>query len=52
MLLSYLPSTKGPTTTAETKSGRGGRQYYAEKEIDYNKNIAAPLLEHLLNGIP
>ena len=53
ILLSYLPSTSGPTTTAETKSGRGGRQCYAEKEvIDYNKNIAAPVLEHLLNGIP
>ena len=52
ILLSYLLSTNGPTTTAETKSGWGGRQYYAEKEIDYNKNIAAPLLEHLLDGIP
>ena len=53
ILLSYLPSTNGPTTTAETKSGWRGRQYYAEKEIiDYNKNIAAPVLEHLLNGIP
>ena len=39
-------------TTAETKSGPGGKQYYAEKEIDYNKNITSPLLEHLLNGIP
>ena len=52
ILLSYLPSTNGPTTTVETKSGRGGRQYYAEKEIDYNKNNTSPLLEHLLNGIP
>ena len=52
ILLSYLPSTSGPTTTVETKSGRGGRQYYAEKEIDYNKNIAAPLFEHLLDGFP
>ena len=52
ILLSYLPSTSGPTTTAETNSGLKGRQYYAEKEIDYNKNITAPLLEHLLNGIP
>ena len=52
ILLSYLPSTSGPTTTAETNSGSKGRQYYAEKEIDYNKNIASPLLEHLLNGIP
>ena len=33
ILLSYLPSTNEPTTTAKTKSGRGGRQYYAVHKV-------------------
>ena len=33
ILLSYLPSTNQPTTTEKTKSGRGGRQYYAVHKV-------------------
>ena len=42
-----------PQRLQKQSRGEGGGSIMRKKEIiDYNKNIAAPLLEHLLDGIP
>ena len=41
-----------PQRLQKQSRGEGGGSIMRKKEIDYNKNITSPLLEHLLKRDP